>query len=190
VSPIISAKGGLSSAGYGQFSLIGGATSFDSIATYTVGSGGQASITFGSIPSTYKHLQLRYFCQASSAASFVMLLNGDTANSSDYRSHNLVGNGSAASAASYAFSDLYSVFNNTSIFTAGVIDLLDYASTSKLKTIRALRGVDANGSGNVSLHSIGWNGTNGLNAINQIYIKPDTGNFTQYSSFALYGIKG
>ena len=164
-------------------------TSYESIATVTVGAGGSANITFSSIPSTYTHLQVRYTCQASAAASFVPLFNGDTTNSSDYRSHNLVGNGSSASAASYAFSDLYSVFSNTSVFTAGVIDILDYASTNKLKTTRALRGVDANGSGNVSFHSIGWNGTNGLNAINQIYIKPDTGNFTQYSHFALYGIK-
>jgi hypothetical protein len=102
----------------------------------------------------------------------------------------LVGNGSSASAAAYNISDLYSIFSNANIFTAGVIDLLDYASTTKNKTLRAIRGGDKNGSGNISLHSIGWYGTNKLNAISSIYIKPDAGQFEQYSQFSLYGVKG
>jgi hypothetical protein len=34
---------------------------FDSIATTTVGAGGASTITFSSIPSTYRHLQIRLF---------------------------------------------------------------------------------------------------------------------------------
>ena len=43
------------------------ATSFDSIATVTVGAGGSSSITFSSIPSTYKHLQIRLLAQTNRA---------------------------------------------------------------------------------------------------------------------------
>ena len=38
------------------------ATSFESIATVTVGSGGAANVEFTSIPGTYTHLQLRAIC--------------------------------------------------------------------------------------------------------------------------------
>ena len=141
----------------GASGLISGGD-FEAISSVTVRSGGASSIEFTSIPSTYQHLQIRYSCRTSLPASMVILYNGDTTNSSDYRSHNLVGNGSAAAASSYTFSDLYSIFNTTNVFTAGVIDILDYTSTSKVKTLRAFRGVDANGSGNLSVHSIGWFG--------------------------------
>ena len=39
-------------------------TAYESIATQTVGAGGVASVTFSSIPSTYKHLQLRIMSRA------------------------------------------------------------------------------------------------------------------------------
>ena len=36
---------------------------YDSIATVVVGSGGASSITFSSVPSTYKHLQIRFIAR-------------------------------------------------------------------------------------------------------------------------------
>ena len=44
--------------------------SFESIQTVTVGSGGQSSISFSSIPSTYKHLQLRCFAAGAGSQRF------------------------------------------------------------------------------------------------------------------------
>ena len=43
----------------GNGAAAGGGTSYESIATVTVGAGGSSSISFTSIPSTYKHLQIR-----------------------------------------------------------------------------------------------------------------------------------
>jgi hypothetical protein len=38
-----------------------------------------------------------------------------------------------------------------SVYSAGVIDILDYANTNKYKTMRILDGTDANGSGEAFL---------------------------------------
>jgi hypothetical protein len=37
-------------------------TSYESIETVTVGSGGSATVTFSSIPATYTHLQIKRYC--------------------------------------------------------------------------------------------------------------------------------
>jgi hypothetical protein len=192
VSPIISAKGGLSSAGYGQFSLIGGVTSFDSIATYTVGSGGAASISFTSIPTTYKHLQLRMFLKADATTNGtpVLVYNNDT--SSIYTYHHLYGDGSSTSAyspgANYGGNWYVLGGQNASGFAAYITDILDYSSTTKNKTIRTLMGFDNNGSGRVYLASQSYQ--NSGTAITSLTLTMQSGNVSQYSHAALYGIKG
>jgi hypothetical protein len=75
----------------------------------------------------------------------------------------------------------------TNMFGAGVIDILDYADTNKYKTCRLLGGQDLNGGGRVYSMSSNWQKTA---AITQIDLSFETGNCMQYSSFALYGIKG
>jgi len=159
--------------------------SYESIATVSVGSGGTASAEFTSIPSTYKHLQIRALVKATNAggASGLWFANSDTTQS-NYYSHFLVGNGSSASAAAY--NNPYSWSYSDATFAVFVMDILDYGSTSKYKTIRTLRGWDNNGSGNVSLESGLWKNTN---AISTFKFQLDSGNLAQYSHVALYGIK-
>jgi trimeric autotransporter adhesin len=164
-------------------------TSYESISTITVGAGGQSTISFTSIPSTYKHLQIRWISQNSSAAYYVQSrFNNDT--TSSYATHRLVGNGATVSA-SGTFNE--SEISNTpqsataSIFGVGVMDILDYTNVNKFKTTRTLGGWDENGSGRIELVSGLWRNTA---AINRIDFLAFAGNFTQYSSFALYGIKG
>jgi len=73
-------------------------------------------------------------------------------------------------------------------FYVQIMDVLDYADTNKNKTIRHLGGVDYNGSGGIYLASSLYSTTS---AISSISITSNNGtNFSQYSSFALYGIKG
>jgi len=165
------------------------ASSYESIQTVTVGSGGQASISFTSIPSTYKHLQLRYIARASSADLVVFRVNGSTGN--DYALHALQGNGSAASAVattSYSYGGVAPISGTADTFGAGVLDILDYANTNKYKTFRTLGGRDLNGSGIIELRSSLYMSTS---AISSIVLSTDSVlNFQQYSSFALYGVKG
>jgi len=164
---------------------------YASIATTTVGGGGASSITFSSIPATYTHLQIRAIAQNSSSNTYSnMRFNSDTG--TNYNNHYLDGDGSSATAgANVSDNKLYfgyiTVSTNTNMFGVMVVDILDYANTNKYKTIRLLTGKDMNGSGVVELGSGAWRNTN---AITDITIIPSAANFAQYSSFALYGIKG
>ena len=171
--------------------------SYESIQTYTLGSS-QASITFSSIPSTYKHLQIRMISRTNLAAqgfaSLTMKLNSDAA--SNYSWHRLWGNGSSANAGANApdTSMLFAVTsgnqNTASSFSAAVVDILDYENVSKYKTIRSLTGGDDNNNGAngyIGLHSGSWRNTA---AVTSILIEPGAGqSFLANSSFALYGIK-
>ncbi len=164
--------------------------SYESIATVTVGAGGSSTISFSSIPSTYKHLQLRGIYQLSSAGENVyMRSNSDT--STNYVSHQLSGNGTSASSSANTGETYnrvgYSAVTTTSYFSGSVIDILDYANTNKYKTIKTLNGSDANGSGAVQFRSGLWLSTSAINAIT---FSTSAGNFNQYSTFALYGVKG
>lgn len=167
--------------------------SYESIATVTVGSGGQSTITFSSIPSTYKHLQIRSFAKwNSSSADFragLMRFNGDSG--ANYAAHLLAADGSSASAAGVSsYTSAYwtgHYYGANGAYTADIIDILDYASTSKYKTSRSLAGYDANGAGRIDYSSGLWMSTSAINSIS-IIISADT--FAQYSHFALYGIKG
>ena len=165
--------------------------SYDSLATVTVGSTAQSSITFANIPSTYTHLQLRYSVQVSAGGVLRMKANGDTAYT-NYSSHALYGTGTAAGSfsdtgSSYPFMDIGQASTSTS-FAAGIIDILDYASITKNKTFRTLNGWDSNGTGWISLFSSAW--YNSSTAINSLVLDvSSSGNYNQYSSFALYGVK-
>jgi hypothetical protein len=164
------------------------------IATVSVDSGGAADVTFTSIPGTYAHLQLRILGQTSRSGLNVDALrfqvNSDTG--SNYAWHHLRGDGSATEAkASTTQSDMQAeralgTSSGTSSFGGIVLDILDYANTNKYKTFRLLGGVDANGSGAITFTSGLWQNTN---AITSIKLYGDAANFTQYSHFALYGIK-
>jgi hypothetical protein len=171
--------------------------SFESIATVTVGSGGAANVEFTSIPSTYTHLQVRILARSTRTTSETdymnVTLNSDTG--ANYSYHYLQGDGSSAAAgASASINQAYSSYigsdgaSNSNIFGVNILDLLDYANTNKNTTFRFLGGMDNNGTGGkVALMSDAWYNTN---AVTSIKFAPSTGSFKQYSSFALYGIKG
>lgn len=163
--------------------------SYESIQTITVGGGGAASIDFTSIPSTYKHLQIRILGKAANNGNTTYRFNSDSG--ANYSWHSLYGSGSSAAAYSGASSTLMytgEVYTNANIFSAEIVDILDYANTNKYKTMRALSCVDLNGGGSIQLDSGSWRSTAAISTIS-IY-PPSAGSFSQFSSFALYGIKG
>ena len=174
-----------------KFAAVG---DFESIATVTVGSGGSSSVSFSSIPSTYAHLQIRGIARTTAVNNNTNILtqfNSDT--SANYTQHELYGNGTSAAAFGAAnTTNIIGAIGSPQSATSGtfgafVIDILDYADTNKYKTLRSLSGSDANGSGFVFFNSGLWRSTT---AISSIQLTTDGTNFAQYSSFALYGIKG
>lgn len=189
MSPILDSIGSVKAFGWGK---ILSSTAFESIATATVGSGGSSTITFSSIPQTYTHLQLRIIARNTVAdyETKIRVGNGSADSGSNYADHYLLGNGASmfVNATTSATSALLGIEGNTtSNYAAYVCDILDYANTNKYKTFRTLNGVDKNGSGSIRLASCLWQSTS---AIDTIYLFHNSGNFDQYSHFALYGIKG
>lgn len=177
------------------------ATSFESISTATVGSGGSGTITFSSIPSTYTHLQIRYSALTSRATygidGFYLTFNGVTSGNL-YSRHDIRADGGAISSGS-ATSGNYIDFNYATIGTTvtnipggGIIDILDYSNTNKYKTVRSLAGVDVNGT--VAGFGGAMQFVSGLlqstSAISSFVITPQQAAFQQSTVFALYGIKG
>ena len=171
-------------------SLLAATGDFESIAT--ANPSGVSTTTFSSIAGTYTHLQVRLSMIGSSGGSIlVAVFNSDTGN--NYTWHSLNGSGSVASAfsgTSNPYARLFGRNVGTSATNPTVIvaDILDYANTNKYKVTRALGGMDANGSGEVSLDSSAWLNTN---AITSVTIKTHDGtNFASGTKIALYGIKG
>ena len=174
-------------------------TSFESIATAT-GTGSSGTITFSSIPSTYKHLQIRVFAKTTTNAYYDNLglrCNGSST-ASDYNySHYLQGDGAtvtsgAFTSVTYGYPGLVtgSGTGTTSTNGAIIIDILDYANTSKNKTIRSFSGLNTNTSSfeSIILSSCVYYSTSAISSLSLIATSGD--NFTTTTTVALYGIKG
>ena len=172
--------------------ILGG--SFEAIGTAN-GTGSSNTITFTSIPSTYKHLQIRGIVKSttsgSSFSSVGLNFNADT--SSSYTRHILYGNGSsplvygsAAGTTWYIGGNDFPSAGYTSIVGAHIVDILDYTNTNKNTTVRALTGCDVNGAGEILLSSTVYLKTN---AITSIELVSASGNFSTLTQYSLYGIK-
>lgn len=159
----------------------------------TVGVSGTASVTFSNIPQTYSHLQLRYSAKnnrnsdyngwgslkvnGSYGARFQALL-GDA---SGYLSYSGVpDNGTGY--------QLCMPGDVAGLFGVGILDFINYTDTNKVKVIKALSGVNNNGSGAISFSSFLQNSTSAITSISIFAV--DNTTILQNSSFALYGIKG
>lgn len=169
----------------------GAAGSFESISSNSPTTG--SSITFSTIPSTYQHLQIRYLILTTlDGYSADLRFNSDSG--SNYARHYLEGDGSTAFAAGNASSTYIKAAPYSGIVnsypTVGIIDIHDYASTSKNKTVRVFCGNDNNATETdegISLMSGIWMNTN---AINSITLTLGAGVFASGSVISLYGIKG
>jgi len=171
-----------------------GPGSFVAIASAT-GTGSSGTITFSSIPATYQHLQIRMMTRdafATTGVDYIRLrFNNDS--TSVYARHQLSGNGSTASATGSTGNNNILLYghplgsNTANIMGTYIVDIHDYASTTKNKTARAFSGCDLNASGNIYLTSGLWPNTN---AIDRIDIIAGGTNFTTSTVISLYGVKG
>jgi hypothetical protein len=171
--------------------------SFESIATYT-GNGGSGTVTFSSIPQTYKHLQLRISALGTAGAGGYptslnyFRLNSDST-SGNYRAHLMRGDGSTTSSGTTGNPQadfLYLPGGDSSFPAVAIIDILNYSTTNQYKTLRSNNGSDRNGSGSIWFNSMLYMSTS---AITNISLQGDptyNGNWATGSKFALYGIKG
>ena len=165
---------------------------FESIATYST-LNGLNTVTFSSIPQTYKHLQIRTSTVATTDGYIESRFNSDSG--SNYAWHILTGQGSAASASAYASQTKLRItaFNNqmdTTYPYVSITDILDYTNTNKYTTIRTLSGKDSNGAGDMNLISGVWLNSAALTSI-ELFLSPTSAKtYLTGSHIALYGIKG
>lgn len=139
------------------------------------------SVTFASIPSTYRDLVLVVECSASSDTLARIQFNGDTTDG-NYSFVYALGTGSSTasgSSSSYPFGSV-----NSSTTTNAIVHIMDYSATDKHKPCLDR---DQESGQNVVFRAARWKNND---AITQVLVKPDTGSFSIDSSFSLYGILG
>jgi hypothetical protein len=172
-------------------------TAFESIATAT-GNGSSNTITFSSIPSTYTHLQVRGITRGTGANGWeyysVRVSGGSFVN--EYATHLLrSNNGASISSTGYAnTSTLQQLITTDSSSDANVMgavlmDVHDYASTTRNKTIQIISGYEATttGIGHVELRSgVRLNTA----AVDTVEFQISSGSWATTTKFALYGIRG
>ncbi len=149
------------------------------------------SVTFSSIPQTFTHLQLRCFVRSdrvSTSDNIYFRFNSDAGN--NYAFHYLEGNGASVSAGgapstSVMLGALTSSTATANTYGINVVDVLDYSSSNKNKTIRNLAGFDLNGSGTAFIWSGMWMNTAAITTFN---VLANVGSFIAGSRFDLYGI--
>jgi hypothetical protein len=175
-------------------------TDFESIATITA-SGGESTLNFTSIPGTYKHLQIRGIGRLSGTSegygySYINFNGGPQATHALRVQGTSVGSEGATSAYYQIPSAMTPSNAPTGAYGALIIDIIDYASTTKPKTIRGFSGYNTNGAALTYYHGVGISsalatglGTSALTSV-QITSGPFGETFVAGSKYALYGIKG
>lgn len=162
------------------------------IATITGNTTG--TVAFQNIPQTFTHLQLRITMRSTfnSGENLFMRFNNE---SYSFAGHGLTGNGAGGTPTSQAYTGVGYVdgpaMANASlvanIFGTYIIDILDYRSTTKNKTIKMVGGYDANGSGFMQIMSSFVPTLSPITAISQIGGTATSGMLAA-SKFELYGI--
>jgi hypothetical protein len=153
------------------------------LATVTLGSSA-SSVTFSSIPATYRDLILvaaNTTLSTSGEAFGLLRFNGDS--STIYSRVQMVGNlGSAQSTAASSENAIYSIMvGSTTYNSALTIQIMDYSATDKHKTV-LLR----SSSPNIVMGAAGrWGSTS---AITSIVISPSGTSWATGSTFSLYGV--
>ena len=153
----------------------------------------QSSVTFSSIPQTYRALILRSSARTtSSQTDTYMRYNGDS--SAIYANHLLVANGTSVNAFDLTGQTqtrsaclLTGSTQPAATFGIGYVQINDYASTTKLKTSKSYVGtVGPVSGGEMQWYDNLWASTS---AITSIVLSTGGGDFVSGSRFNLYGVK-
>jgi hypothetical protein len=180
------------------------AVTYTLIQSVTVGSGGAASIEFGSIPQTYTDLVLvgsvRSTSTTSNTGEYDPIGYRFNASTSGYSARNLQGNGSAASSSTQTTltasgggtygrisnAGINNSLSGTSIFTSFNLYLPNYVgSTNKSWSLEYVEERNATATYSEMIAGL-WSNTA---AITSITFALANGNFAEFSSASLYGIK-
>ena len=152
------------------------------------------TVSFGSIPQTFAHLQVRISASALSSGPDNITIYGfdGTGGSSNSAVHTLYANGSSpfSGAATGQYNPALTQIPGTTLSSARgsvVVDILDYTSTNKYKVVRSIGGYDGNGSGYLGFTSVLAFGFGSSTALSNLWFYC-ANNYSNGSRFDLYGI--
>jgi len=193
--------------GFGNFAGAGGAPSFEHIQTVSLSG---TNVSFTSIPSTYKHLQI-YGSVADGRtgapySSVNITVNSDTTSSywsgyiqTDVRTASpFYGSWGANTFGSALYVQCPGAstssggwISNANIVGTLFLDIMDYADTAKRTTFRSASGFADNSGGHSirSIHTLDLGFWNKTDAVNTITLTAGTGSW-RAGSVSLYGVKG
>ena len=166
------------------------ANTFEAIATVTVGSGGAATMAFSSIPGTYTDLKVVTSTRNTGNGSGQFLtFNG---NSTSYSAKRLIGNnGSTVTSHNGGTTNLFLLSVDTrataNSFGSAEIYIPNYTSSNN-KSV-SLDSVNEENGNSYAYDEISAGLWSNSAAITSITLTPEAGNFAQYSTATLYGIK-
>ena len=154
-----------------------------------------STITFSSIPQTYKHLQLRVTARSDNAAEFTSLtLRCNGVSTASYSYHELYGVGSGtptstgnSAATAYSWGWQSGANAPAGVFSGSIMDILDYSNTTTNKTMRTLNGMYGSSFYRTYFTSGVFLSTA---AISSLTIATGSGSFQIGSRFSLYGSLG
>jgi hypothetical protein len=150
---------------------------YTALANITLGSTA-TSVTFSSIPATYRDLILVYSGTSTSVSGVEGRFNGDSG--TNYSLVRMFGTGSPGS--SSATTNYFPVvYTGLPITALSIVQIMDYSATDKHKTVLTRAG----GAGYTTTEALAsrWANTAAITSINILSI-----GFTSGSTFALYGI--
>jgi hypothetical protein len=169
------------------------ANTYTAIATVTVGSGGAADITFSSIPGTYTDLSLFISTrQPGGAPSWSDLFIRFNATTTNYTDRLLYGDGSTAASISESETGIIIRSVNNGVATANtfgnaLIYIPNYTSSNN-KSVSIDQVTENNATQALAGLTAGlWSNSSAITNI--ALIPTSVGNFAQYSTATLYGIK-
>lgn len=157
----------------------------------------QASISFGSIPSTYRHLLIVLYGRLTESVGdqYVYLrFNSDSGSNYDFQHGVFVGS-TTSIAANYAQTRIRvgdwtgATSSSANMAGGGLILIPMYAGSTFEKTLHAFGGMVSSTSG-ANATVAGWTGHwRNAAAVTQIDFTPNANNFKTGSIFSLYGLK-
>ena len=171
------------------------ANTFVKIASVTVGSGGASSIDFTSIPSTYTDLCVKLSLRGSNNdpyANILTRLNGATSGYTTRRLYGYSGSGTGTgSDGNTGLTYLYGGYPPAGTATANTFGSDEFYFPNYAGSTQKSYSQDSGPASNsgIVLRTLIAGLSTSTSAINQITFYNEYGNFVQYSTATLYGIK-
>lgn len=174
-------------------------SSFELIASTTVGAGGTSTITFDNIPQTYVSLEIWGLVktEATGAADYHMRMNNDSgaSNYAWYAGYGPSGS-NQATLGNYSTTYITSVNGaargDNSVWGATIWTIPDYSKNTKFKQINHWGGFSTNGGSGINFatgfYGSGlWKNSAAITRLDFIQTSPT--DFNQYSIISLFGLK-